>query len=185
MFMYHSPRLYEFVLRRMHGPSLEKRYELIRQRTKGKRVLDVGCGTGMLGEYVDNYAGIDLNSGFLQYARKKGLDVLKLNVFDVKHYPKADVYVVTDLLHHVQPNHHDLVADLVKTKKGLIICEPFDSSESRFKRILYSFLDFDLINPMFKEKWYTKQQLTDFYKDVVKADEIIEMGGDLIAFKGI
>ncbi len=48
---------------------------------RGKRVLEAGCGTGLLLEHVARQArtavGVDLSAGMLQKARERGLDVIE------------------------------------------------------------------------------------------------------------
>ena len=47
----------------------------------GKRVLEVGCGTGLLLERIAGFAseakGVDLSPGMLEHAAKRGLDVVE------------------------------------------------------------------------------------------------------------
>lgn len=53
--------------------------ELVERFARGKSVLEVGCGTGLLLERVAKFAsaahGIDLSAGMLARARARGLDV--------------------------------------------------------------------------------------------------------------
>ena len=50
---------------------------------KGK-VLDVGCGTCLLANYIEDYTGVDVSSKFVEHCKKKGLNVIKA---DAKNLP--------------------------------------------------------------------------------------------------
>jgi SAM-dependent methyltransferase len=53
--------------------------EIVRRVAEGRRVLEVGCGTGLILERVRGFAsevcGVDLSPGMLERARDRGLDV--------------------------------------------------------------------------------------------------------------
>jgi ubiquinone/menaquinone biosynthesis C-methylase UbiE len=55
--------------------------ELVLEHASGKRVLEVGCGTGLLLERIAPHAqravGVDLSTGMLAHARARGLDVVE------------------------------------------------------------------------------------------------------------
>ena len=54
--------------------------EIVAPLCEGRRVLEVGCGTGLILERIARYAtharGIDVSPGMLQQARARGLDVV-------------------------------------------------------------------------------------------------------------
>lgn len=188
MLIYKSPWLYERVLRLLHGADLDKRYHQIAEFIDKGTVLDIGCGTGLLAKYLKpsvKYIGIDLNERFLQYARKKGLDVLKINVLDVRSYPRANYYIICDLLHHLNPNHHALLRELCALGGTLIVCEPFVKSKSKLKRLLIrAIVDYDFINPPRLDlSWHNEQELMDFFKQELKPAEIFKVGNDIIAIR--
>lgn len=102
-----------------------------------KRVLDLPCGTGLLTRFLhpsNIYEGWDLNHRFLKRIKtdwKKGrINLSKVvlkhqNIFDYDSYnEKKDVIVFCDILHHVYPNHIELVENAKKCAKKIIICEP-------------------------------------------------------------
>ncbi len=55
--------------------------ETVRRYGAGKRVLEVGCGTGLLlgrfARFAERAQGIDLSEGMLQKARERGLSVVQ------------------------------------------------------------------------------------------------------------
>lgn len=65
--------------------------ELIEPYLDGARVLEVGCGTGLLlqraAQRASHAAGIDISPGMLQLAQKRGLDVVQA---DATALPFAD-----------------------------------------------------------------------------------------------
>jgi len=188
MLIYKFPWLYERVMKLLHGADLDGRYRKIAEFIGKGTVLDIGCGTGLLAAYLKprvKYIGIDLNERFLKYAHKKGLDVFKINVLDVKAYPPADYYVICDLLHHINPKHQTLLKELCALGGTLIVCEPFVTSKSKLKRLLIrAIVDYDFINPPRLDlSWHNEQELMDLFKKELKPAEIFKVGGDIIAIR--
>lgn len=74
---------------------------------RGKDVLEVGCGTGLLLRKIERFArrarGVDLSPGMLAHARERGLDVLEGSATDLP-FPDAsfDVACSFKVLAHVQ-----------------------------------------------------------------------------------
>jgi SAM-dependent methyltransferase len=128
--IYAHPRVYNLALRALHGRVLARRYAAVSKEIgSGKRVLDVGCGSCMLAEFLDkscSYQGMDMNGGFVSHARRRGLDVMRGDVFDLGSYPgDIDVVVLSDILHHVVPRHGELLGICKRNAAKVIVCEPF------------------------------------------------------------
>jgi ubiquinone/menaquinone biosynthesis C-methylase UbiE len=82
--------------------------ELVRRYGEGRRILEAGCGTGLLlgraADFAAYAAGVDLSGGMLARARERGLKVVQASITDL---PFADasfdlVYSVK-VLAHIQP----------------------------------------------------------------------------------
>ncbi len=188
MLLYLSPRFYEWSITRLRGPELHRRFAKIAEVVGEGSVLDVACGTGLLAGYLSDgarYSGIDLNRRFLKFSRKKGLDVAEHDVFDVDGYPEADTYVLCDLLHHVMPHHQDLLESVLSLGKTVVVCEPPEPSKSKLRRFLIrGILDNDGINPpRLDQTWFTEPELLDFFERVMAPDEMVKIGGDVIAVR--
>ena len=127
--MYSHPWIYETVVRVIHREALDERFRAIASEVgRGKVVLDVGCGTGLLAKYMDSscrYLGIELNQRFVDYGRKRGLDICRADAFDESVYARNDVSVLCNILHHVVPRHKNLVDLCRKHAETVIVCEPF------------------------------------------------------------
>jgi len=135
---YRSGYVYNWMTKRLYDQ--QKKFMTLAKiiGNSSKQVLDLPCGTGYLTRYLDSsihYEGWDLNHRFLKKIKKdwdKGRIKLKKvilkqkNIFDFDEYPneRKDVIVFCDILHHVYPNHIELVENAKKFAKMIIICEP-------------------------------------------------------------
>ena len=169
----------------MHRKNLVRRYEFISKAVgKNKNVLELGCGTCLLLEFLDRtnaYTGIELNQAFIDYAKsKRGAKVIRANIFDFRKYPKTDVIIMCDVLHHVHPRHEELLQRALRMAKKVIVCEP--KSDYSMHNFLAQF-DTDGINrkasPIGWNKEFRGKKLTEFLrKNGAKRVKVI--GGDVI-----
>lgn len=149
--LYWHPLIYKIGLWLLHGRNLKKRYEYISTEIgKNKVVLDPGCGPGLLAKYLDsgcNYIGFDIDPVFVNYAKKKGLNVYLGDATKPKPYKKADAIVMADFFHHIGRQDEKKTLRLCnKYAKKIIICE--QPASELFKRMtwyvwLYNKLDQD------------------------------------------
>lgn len=128
--MYNNAFIYDLMNSVVNGEHNKVKYDLISKIVgKNKKVFEIGCGTCTIAKYLDKsctYEGWDLNEKFINYAKKKGYNAKLKNIFDFKDYPKSDVILILDVLHHVVPNHIKLLNEAKKRCKKLIIIEPHE-----------------------------------------------------------
>lgn len=140
---YLSPRIYK-IWQRVVDREMDEQYkEIARVVGKNKRVFEPGCGPALLFSYLPDgcsYVGWDLNKKFVEYARRKGINVYQRDIFDFKKYPQSDVIVVCDLLHHIFPRDKLFIEEARKRTKKLIVVEPYKTS--RFSFLPYPILYF-------------------------------------------
>ena len=171
--LYYSPRLFEFIIGMMHPRS---RYEKIAELAGKESILELGCGTGLLNDYVEGeYLGVDLNKRFIEYAKKRGRNVKLKDIQEIGSMTQS-VIVLVDILHHL-PNHKKFLEKMLKSGKKVIVCEPFDSHS--LLTPIASILDWDGVNNS-SHAWFDKKGLKQFYKSK-GATEIIENGGSITA----
>ncbi len=67
------------------------------------RLLDIGCGTGWLGEEFSSYTGLDGSAQAVEIARERGRNVLEGNVDEPLPFADEsfDAVVMKDVLEHV------------------------------------------------------------------------------------
>ena len=185
--LYNNDKFYEMFLQFFHMGNWNKRYQLMAKLVgKNKKVLDVGSGTGILSKFLDQsckYTGIEQNS---RIAKKRNLNIIYGNIFDID-FPKADVVVISDVLHHVIPNHEKLIKKSLKSAPVLVICEPnhdegFLNIFGKSKLFFKIFGDDDGINKFEDmQTWvYSKEDLKNLF-DKYGNTEIYEVGNSSIA----
>jgi ubiquinone/menaquinone biosynthesis C-methylase UbiE len=111
--------------------------ELIGRYGRNKRVLECGCGTGLVLQKVSKFAsetiGVDLSEGMLSVARRRGLCVTKGGVTDLP-FPDAsfDVVYSVKVLAHV-PDIRKALSEMVRVTApgGHIIAEFYNPTSVR------------------------------------------------------
>lgn len=180
--LYWSGHFYSAGIKIMHGRNLKQRYRYIADLS-GESVLDVGCGTAVLADYLskeNTYLGIDLNEDFLRYARKRGKNVMKQDALTFDRFSEFDVCVIMDLLHHINPNHEEFMKRVLRdVRKRVIICEPFDMwGRYPITKNIVRMMDYDGTNKV--EEWMDKKTLREFY-DRFEPKSVDVVGQDMIA----
>lgn len=97
--------------------------ELVERAARGKRALEVGCGTGLILRRVDRVAsravGIDLSPGMIARAKERGLDVQLASATDLPFADESfDVTYSFKVLAHVQPLERALEEMARVTRRG-------------------------------------------------------------------
>ncbi len=112
--------------------------DLVRRYGEGARVLEAGCGTGLILHQVAGFArsavGIDLSPGMLEKARQRGLSVANASI---THLPFADesfdVAYSFKVLAHVEPIGEALreMARVVRPG-GYVLAEFYNTRSLRY-----------------------------------------------------
>lgn len=189
---YNYPKLYDYALKLIHRNNLRKRYELIAKEIgRNKKVFEPACGTCLVKGYLDKtckYEGWDLNQKFIDYDIKRGINARIKNIFDFRNYPKSDVILICDLLHHIHPEHKNFLKKALKKSKKIIVVEPCISFKppNRFLKNLYKLFtkyigDNDGINDFNQVlAWdFNEERLKNFFSEFGK-NKTTKVGCDLI-----
>lgn len=95
-------------LREQGGYYLEKNIFFLKYAGEKKRILDIGCNDGFFAEKLKaaghTVVGIDISKAMLAEAKKKGIDVYKVNVESEKiPFPDAsfDIVILSDIIEHI------------------------------------------------------------------------------------
>jgi len=136
--MYQHPKIYDFVIWLNDPTKLIPK--TLAKSVVGKSVLDLGCGTASLQTFLHKaieYVGVDLNEDFLIFAKKKNRGIFyKRDVLTDLSDLTADTVVLSDILHHVPPNHQKLLENAIQcARKKVIISACYEKEEGPFKRI--------------------------------------------------
>ncbi|MFC1780525.1 class I SAM-dependent methyltransferase [Patescibacteria group bacterium] len=103
--------------------------DIVKKYGKGKKTLEIGCGTGIILNEVNKFAkeaiGIDLSSGMLEDAKKKGLNVKRANATKLPFGDKSfDVVYSFKVLAHI-PEIEKVISETHRVLKddGIAILE--------------------------------------------------------------
>ncbi len=124
--IFRNPWLYSLSIRMLHFDGFKKLRGII---GKEKNVFEPACGFGRLQRYLHDscsYSGIDLNEIFINFGRKKGLDIQIGDVLEEKNYIKSDIIILCDILHHLTKDKIQKVVSIATkfAKEKVVIMEP-------------------------------------------------------------
>lgn len=112
--------------------------ELVRRVGEGKRVLEVGCGTGLVLERITHFAkqakGIDLSPGMLEHATARGLNVCEADCTKLPFEDASfDVACSFKVLAHV-PDFDAALAEMVRVVRpgGHIVIDIYNRRSLRY-----------------------------------------------------
>src|SRR3989338_372657 len=112
----------------------------------GKVVLEAMCGSGLTTKYLlskgAQVVGLDLNSEFISSFKKKFPDceTIESSIFDLKINEKFDCVVISNGLHHLQPEIDraiDIIYDSLKPLGFFCFTDPHEGSIPNFFRKLW------------------------------------------------
>ena len=143
--------------------------------TPGSRVLDVGCGTGVITEIIQQaravtIIGIEPDAGRAQYARARGLDVHQgfLTAEFVRQHGPFDYVVFADVLEHLSnPAELVQIARLGLKPRGSIVASVPNVAHWFVRtRLLQGRFDYEDSGIMDAThlRWFTRHSIQDFFK---------------------
>lgn len=141
----------------------------------GSRVLEIGCGTGILGEALRSrgsysYEGIEPSEARAKMAKSKGLSIhnMYLDETTIHQFDKFDVIVLADVIEHLEAPHRllSLVSDLMDSKSIVIVSVPNVAHWSIRKDLLsgrFQYTETGILDSTHL-RWFTVQSLMDYLK---------------------
>lgn len=131
------PRLYDWIQILATGGFLSKVSKELKF-LNNKSVLDIGCGTGALVEYINpsSYLGIDINEDFIKLAKKKypEFNFKVVNIVDDRFPAGRFEYIfIMNVLHHLTDKQIKNAFKKIKKSKSI---KEFVIVESRPRNFL-------------------------------------------------
>jgi len=84
-------------------PLQKERLDWLKKNIEG-RILEVGCATGYVLQYVGGHVGVDINPERLEVARQRGLEVYLMDATDLKFPDNSfDTVLLPEVLEHLEP----------------------------------------------------------------------------------
>jgi SAM-dependent methyltransferase len=181
-YIFRNPWLYSLSIRLLHFDGFKKIKDII---GKEKNVFEPACGFGRLQRYLYDscsYSGIDLNEKFINFGKKRGLDIRIGNVLEETNYIKSDIIILCDILHHLTKDKIQEVVSIATkfAKEKIVIMEPtfvgLASGKGFFSRLaakVFARVDFDGINNI--EHWFTRQDYQKLFKHLKETNKFAGM----------
>lgn len=119
-------------MRALYGRHYAARLRAVAEQVPdGASVLELCCGPGTLylrhlRARVSGYVGVDVNDGFVERLRRRGVDARELDLADgAEPLPRADVVILQASLYHFLP-HADRIIErmLAAARQQVIVSEP-------------------------------------------------------------
>ncbi len=150
-----APERYDRGIRMLSGGYIADVYERIAERVAapGKRILDIGCGTGGVSLACAargaNVTGIDIDSGMLDVARHKtapeqgSLEFVELGAAEIEdRFPEAslDAVVSSLAMSEMSPEEQDYALEIAFSRLvpgGKIVIADETTPESGLSRLVY------------------------------------------------
>lgn len=169
---YRYPKLYNAMISCFYSRDLLERFG--EEVGKNQTVFEVGAGYGRVARFIhpsNTYHGIDLNRRFVEFGKKRGIDLEIRDIFDASAYRKSDVFIVVDIVHHLTAEQLKTLFDLifVNAAKKVVILEPsYDLMKrygvlGKFVERVFRFLDDDGINNI--ERLRTEEEYRQLFED--------------------
>ncbi len=128
---YSNINLYRLFVRLIYLRGYNRRYERIaRLIPPGSKVLELCCGDCYLYEkYLKNknvdYSGIDINEIFINYAKKRGINVKFIDIRKTRIFPNSEIILIHASLYQFIPNEIEIVEKMLNSAtEKVIIAEP-------------------------------------------------------------
>ena len=182
-FVYWHPRIYQLAMRVGYGHGYNDRYKKVSEEIGELEVLDVCCGDAKIASYLPDtkkYHGIDFNSRFVEYARKRGLSVQFGNVRS-QAIPAAECVLMQGSLYHFFPSHRDILRCLIQAATvKVIISEPVHNVSASKNALMRNIARIATKTAAgFHEKRFSKGELIALAKEF-NANKVIDVGNDMI-----
>jgi len=130
--VYRSPLGYEMLMRVLYGRNYGARMRVVAERVpRGASVLELCCGPGTL--YLrhlrgraGSYVGLDVNEGFVDALRRRGVDARRLDLADAAApLPAADVAIMQASLYHFLPDAAAILDRMLAAARDrVVVSEP-------------------------------------------------------------
>jgi SAM-dependent methyltransferase len=130
--IYRSSRGYELMMRALYGRHYKDRMRSVAEQVPpGAAVLELCCGPGTLYDRylrgrAGSYIGLDLNPGFVERLRRRGVDARLVDLAGSEEpLPGADVAIIQASLYHFIPDAGRLVDRMIAAaRRRVIVSEP-------------------------------------------------------------
>jgi SAM-dependent methyltransferase len=130
--VYRSARGYELLMRVLYGRHYAARMRAVAEQVPlDASVLELCCGPGTLyrrylSARAGGYIGVDVNEGFVDALRRRGVDARRIDLADVgEPLPAADVAIMQASLYHFLPDAAAVVERMLTAARDrVIVSEP-------------------------------------------------------------
>jgi len=123
---YWHPVTYRLIEKILYGRNYQRHYEALSREIGDLNILELCCGDCQIVDCLkgNTYQGLDINPRFVNYAKKKGINVSLQDVM-VSEIPEVECIIIHNSLYQFYPHHEKLIYKALESaQKKLIISEP-------------------------------------------------------------
>ncbi len=130
--IYRHILIYRLVMNILYFGKYKTRFDHIINQLSGfppnTNILELCFGDTVIAEYCKkagyNWRGIDINTGFVLFSKKRGYDAYLEDLTIIDRLPKADACIMMGSLYHFHPNEFSLLQKILNSCDLLILSEP-------------------------------------------------------------
>ena len=138
-FVYRNIFIYRLIMNVLYAGKYRRRFDPVISHIKnlpaGSRVVELCFGDIYIANFCKErgykWTGFDLNSDFVQAARRKGFDAHLCDLTTVTSLPRAGVYVMVGSLYHFSSQSTNILSLMFNAANTVIISEPVINLSSR------------------------------------------------------
>ena len=152
-----------------------RRYQFATENLKGKKILDIACGTGygsdLLGKEID-YTGVDISKKCIQYAKKHyGRRFICVSIYNIQFKNEIfDTIVSFETIEHLKYPLYALkyIFNLLSKEGRIILSIPLNHPDKIYHKVVYTYPKVQLLKNHLKSIYcFSTREFLQKHLDII------------------